>query len=53
MIGTTVAISRDKQLLEKYGIPPENKIGLTLVLGHPDVSFQRAVRRRLASVTYA
>jgi nitroreductase/Pyruvate/2-oxoacid:ferredoxin oxidoreductase delta subunit len=53
MIGTTVMLSRDKQFLAKYDIPPENKTGLTLVLGYPDVSFCRGVRRRLASVKFA
>ena len=34
-------------------IPPENKIGLGLVVGYGDVPFRRVVRRRLASVDFA
>jgi nitroreductase/Pyruvate/2-oxoacid:ferredoxin oxidoreductase delta subunit len=53
MIGTTVELYRDKQLMAKYGVPPGHKTGLTLVLGYPDMPFLRGVRRRLASVKYA
>jgi ferredoxin len=53
LLGTSAALTRDKPLKAKYGIPPENKIGVTLILGYPAVQFRHAIRRRLASVTYA
>lgn len=53
MLGTTVALSNDKRLKAKYGIPPENKVGVALALGYPDVHFHHAIRRRLASVHFA
>ena len=52
MLGTTVALSHDKAFKKKYGIAPQNKIGLALVIGHPAVTFHRGVKRRLASVTF-
>jgi nitroreductase/NAD-dependent dihydropyrimidine dehydrogenase PreA subunit len=52
MLGTTVALTQDKRLKAKYGIPPENRVGVTLIVGYPAVKFQYAVRRRLASVRY-
>jgi len=53
MLGTSVALTRDKRLKAKYGIPAENKVGVTLVLGYPAVEFRHGIRRRLASVEYA
>jgi nitroreductase/NAD-dependent dihydropyrimidine dehydrogenase PreA subunit len=53
MIGSAVALDRDKRFKQRYGIPPKNKICLALAVGHPDVQFKRGVRRRLASVTFA
>lgn len=53
MLGTTAALAHDPALKAKYGIPRENKVGLGLLLGYPAVHFQRGVRRRLASVTFA
>jgi hypothetical protein len=47
-----VALTRDKRLKAKYGIPRANKVGVTLVLGYPAVEFRHAIRRRLASVNY-
>ena len=48
MLGTSVALTRDKRLKAKYGIPAENKVGVTLLLGYPAVEFRHAIRRRLA-----
>ena len=53
MLGTTAGLSHDKQFKQKYGVPPKNKFGLGLVLGHPQEVFQRGIRRRLASVRFA
>jgi len=52
MLGTTVALTQNKPLKAKYGIPATDKIGVALVLGYPDVKFQHAIRRRLASVRF-
>ncbi|MEN6557981.1 MAG: nitroreductase family protein [Thermoguttaceae bacterium] len=53
MLGTTAGLSHDKQFKQKYGVPPKNKFGLGLVLGHPQEVFQRGIRRRLADVRFA
>ncbi len=53
MLGTTVALGRDPGFKKKYGIPNENKVGLTLVIGYPVQRFRRGIRRQLASVTFA
>lgn len=52
MLGTTVALTRDKRLKAKYGIPEQDKVGVSLVLGYPAAEFRHAIRRRLASVRY-
>jgi len=52
MIGTTAALNQHKEVKQKLGIPPENQVGVGLAIGHPDVKFQRGVRRRLASVRF-
>lgn len=53
MLGTTAGLNHAKTFRTKYGIPPKNKIGLGLVIGHPAVKFHRGLRRRLASVEFA
>ena len=53
MLGTTAVLNRSKPFKKKYAIPPQNKIGLALVLGHPVVKFRYGVQRRLASVAFA
>jgi ferredoxin len=50
MLGTATALTQDKPLKAKYGIPPENKVGVALIVGYAAVEFRRAMRRRLASV---
>ena len=52
MLGTSVALTRDKPLKLRYGIPEENKVGVALIVGYPAVEFRRAIRRRLACVKY-
>jgi len=52
MIGTVgYLVGYTKALKAKYGVPVANKPGLILLLGHPAVEYQRALRRRFASVT--
>ena len=53
MLGTTAALAHAKPFKTKYGIPKGNKIGLGLVLGYPASTFQRGIRRKLASVEFA
>jgi nitroreductase/NAD-dependent dihydropyrimidine dehydrogenase PreA subunit len=53
LLGTPAALDHDKGFKAKYGIPPENKIGLGLAIGHPKVKFLRGVRRKLAAVRFA
>ena len=53
MLGTTAALAHAKPFKTKYGIPKGNKIGLGLVLGYPASTFQRGIRRKFASVTFA
>ena len=53
MLGTTAALGHAKPFKKKYGIPAGNKIGLGLVLGYPAVTFERSIRRKLASVAFA
>ena len=52
MLGTSVALSRNKQFKAKYGVPVENKFSVTLILGYAAVEFHSGVRRRLASIEY-
>ena len=53
MLGTIEALNHTKPFKNKYGIPPKNKIGLGLVLGHSAETFRRGVRRRLTSIAFA
>jgi ferredoxin len=53
MLGTTAGLAHAKAFKAKYGIPKANKIGLGLVLGYPEATFQRGIRRNLASVKFA
>jgi ferredoxin len=52
MLGTTAGLNYAKPFQRKYGIPPKNKIGLAVVLGHSAEQFRHGVRRRLASVAF-
>ncbi len=53
MLGTTEAFNHDKALKARFGIPPENKVGLGLVIGRPAVKFHSALQRRLGAVRFA
>jgi nitroreductase len=52
MLGTSVALTRDQRLKARYGIPPENKVGVTLVIGYFSVKFRHALRRRFGWLSY-
>ncbi len=52
LLGTAVALNHDKKLKAQYGIPAENKAGLSMALGYPAVKFRQGVKRRLASVKF-
>jgi hypothetical protein len=46
------ALERDQVLKEKWGIPPENTVAITMILGHPAFPYARGIRRSFASVSY-
>jgi ferredoxin len=52
LLGTAFALNFDKELCRKYGIPAENKVGLAMCFGYPDVKYRHAVTRRLDSVKF-
>jgi nitroreductase len=52
MLGTSVGLTHAKAFKAKYGIPPKDKVELTLVLGYTAEKFCKGVRRRLASVRF-
>jgi nitroreductase/NAD-dependent dihydropyrimidine dehydrogenase PreA subunit len=52
MLGTTVALNHVKAFKAKYGIPMENNVGVTLVLGYAAATFRHAIRRRFATVNF-
>jgi len=41
-------LARSRKLCAKHGIPTDHKPTLVLILGHPAISYQRAVRRRFS-----
>ncbi len=47
--GAPPILQRNKALCCCLGIPPGNTPAMALILGHPDVKFQRAIRRRFLS----
>jgi nitroreductase len=55
-LGTTIiglippVVDRSKVLRERYGIPGENKVMTSLIVGHPKYRYRRAIRRDLAGV---
>ena len=57
-LGTTMIgclappLARNKNHLRKYGIPEGHQPKIVLILGHPAVHFQKAIRRPLHSVRY-
>jgi nitroreductase len=45
-------VDRSKMLRERYGIPKDNKVCTSLVLGYPKYRYRRGIRRDLADVQY-
>jgi ferredoxin len=45
-------VDRSKLLRERYGIPKDNKVCTSLVLGYPKYKYRQGIRRDLAGVTY-
>jgi ferredoxin len=45
-------VDRSKVLRERYGIPKDNKVCTSLVLGYPKFKYRQGIRRNLAGVTY-
>jgi hypothetical protein len=58
-LGTTIIglippiVDRSKKLRERYGIPKENKVLTSLIVGYPKYRYKKSIRRDLAGVTYA
>ena len=58
-LGTTIIglvppiVDRSKALRKRYGIPKENKVVTSLILGHPKYKYRRSIRRDLAGVRVA
>ena len=57
-LGTTIiglippVVDRSKLLRERYGIPKDNRVCTSLVLGYPKYKFRQSIRRDLAGVQY-
>jgi len=43
-------VDRSKILRKRYGIPKENKVVTSLILGHPKYTYKKSIRRALAGV---
>jgi ferredoxin len=43
-------VDRSKVLRKRYGIPKENKVMTSLILGHPKFRYKKGIRRDLAGV---
>jgi len=57
-LGTTIigmippVVDRSKELRARYGIPKDNRVLTSLVLGYPKFKYRQGIRRDLAGVTY-
>lgn len=57
-LGTTIIgmmppiLDRSKTLREKYGIPKDNKVITSLILGHPKYKYRKSVSRNFPSVRF-
>jgi nitroreductase len=57
-LGTTIiglippVVDRSKALRERYGIPKDNKVCTSLILGYPKYRYKKSIRRDLAGVQY-
>jgi nitroreductase len=45
-------VDQSKDLRRRYGIPPDNKVLTSLILGHPKFRYRKSVKRELASVRF-
>ena len=45
-------VDRSKVLRERYGIPKDNKVCTSLILGYPKYRYRQSIRRDLAGVQY-
>jgi nitroreductase/ferredoxin len=53
MIGTIAPIlKQDKRLKQKYGIPLKSRQGVMVVFGYPAITYQHAIKRRMAEVKF-
>lgn len=53
MIGTPAYfIKYSKDFKQKYNLPAKNQPGIVVIFGYPRIKFRKALRRRLAKVTY-
>lgn len=53
MIGTPAYfIKYSQELKQKYHLPIKNQPGIVVIFGYPRIKFRKALRRRLAKVTY-
>jgi len=52
ILGTPAGLNYDPPFKARYHIPPTNKIGLGLVVGHPAVRFTRGIRRQWADLRF-
>ena len=43
-------VNHSKTLRERYGIPKENNVITSLILGHPKYKYRKSIRRDLAGV---
>jgi nitroreductase/NAD-dependent dihydropyrimidine dehydrogenase PreA subunit len=41
-----------KKIKEKYGIPLENKNGIMVIFGYPDIKYNFALKRRLSNIKF-
>lgn len=57
-LGTTIigmippVVDRSKLLRERFGIPKQNRVLTSLILGYPKYRYRQSIRRDLAGVTY-
>ncbi|MCP5119863.1 MAG: hypothetical protein GY953_54385 [bacterium] len=55
-LGTTIIglippiVDRSKVLRKRYGIPKENKVMTSLILGYPKYKYKKSIRRELAGL---
>lgn len=53
MIGTPAYfIKYSKKIKQKYDLPLKNQPGIVVIFGYPRIKYRKALKRRLAKVTY-